>query len=63
MAKHRVKRHGICQGINFGTFFIPTDFFVDITTGNEYLDLGIRTAVSFGIAFGIARAKGWHHEK
>jgi len=62
MAKHRVKRHGICQGTNFVTFLIPTDIFVDITVGNEYVDLGIRAIVSFAIAVGIARAKGWHHE-
>lgn len=63
MAKHRVKRHGICQGANFGTFLIPTDIFVNITTGNEYLDLGIRAIASFVIAVVIARAKGWHHKK
>jgi len=58
MAKHRVKRYGICHGVNFASFVIPISIpeIELISTGDALVDFGIRVGISQGIGFLIGMA-------
>jgi len=53
MAKHRLKRYGICHGVNLGSIVIPIPIpeIESISTGDVLIDLGIRVGISQGIGF------------
>ena len=64
MAKYKLPRYGVCHGVNLFQFFIiPTPIIPEISTGIQYIDLGISVGISQIAGFVFARIVGWHDEE